>query len=100
MTEKTISELKAKTTPIFKKYGVIRAGVFGSYARGETTKNSDIDFYVIYPKGITLFDISGLAYDLEKNVGKKIDLADGSALREEFKPYIMKDLKMFYEKTK
>jgi uncharacterized protein len=100
MSDSELEQLKIKVTPILKKYGVIRAGVFGSYARGEATKKSDIDFYVIYPKGTSLFDIGGLYSDLEERVGKKIDLADGNHLRKEFKPYILEDLKIFYEKTK
>lgn len=98
MTNKSIKELKAKTAPIFRRYGVLRAGVFGSVARGEAKKTSDIDFYVIYPEGITLFDIGGLNYELEKKLGKKIDLTDSEMLKERIKPYILKDLKVFYEK--
>ena len=100
MNDKELEQLKISVTPILKKYGVIRAGVFGSFARGEATEKSDIDFYVIYPDGTSLFDMGGLYSDLEEKIGKKIDLADGKMLRKEFKPYILKDLKIFYEKTK
>jgi len=60
MTNATLQELKTKTTPVFRRYGVLRAGVFGSYARGEAKKSSDIDFLIKYPRGITLFGIGGL----------------------------------------
>jgi len=98
MTKETLEEIKTKTIPIFRKYGVKRAGVFGSFARGESKKESDIDFYVIYPAGVSLFDIGGLAYNLEEKLDKKVDLADGKMLKKKIKPYIMKDLKIFYEK--
>jgi len=98
MSEKEIQQLKTKIVPILKKYGVLRAGVFGSYARGEATKKSDIDFYLIYGPRTTLFTIGGIRYDLEQKLGREVDLADGKMLRKEFKPYIMRDLKIFYEK--
>ena len=37
----TIEEIKDKVTPIAQKYGVKRISLFGSYARGEATENSD-----------------------------------------------------------
>jgi hypothetical protein len=100
MTPLRIQKIQEKVAPVLKKYGIIRAGLFGSFARGEMKKNSDIDFYVIYPKRTSLFDMSGLANDLEEKVGRKVDLANGKALRKEFKPYILKDLTIIYEKTK
>jgi len=39
-------DLTQKTIPVLKKYGVAKAAVFGSYARGEAKKNSDIDLLV------------------------------------------------------
>ncbi len=41
----TIEEIKQKSVPIAKKYGVKKFSLFGSYARGEATKNSDLDFF-------------------------------------------------------
>ena len=35
-----IEKIKLKILPILKKYGVVRAGIFGSYVRGESKKNS------------------------------------------------------------
>jgi len=103
MTAKTlqqIKEVKAKTTPIFERYGVEKAGVFGSFARGKAKGKSDIDFYIIYGPRTTLFDVGGLNYDLEQLLGRNIDLADGRMLKRELKPSILKDLTMLYEKGK
>ncbi|MBU2595685.1 nucleotidyltransferase domain-containing protein [Patescibacteria group bacterium] len=98
MTKKILSELKKNTAAIFDKYGIKRAGVFGSFARGETGESSDIDFYVIYGPETTLFDIGGLSYELEEKLKTRVDLADGQCLKKELKPYILKDLEIFYEK--
>lgn len=98
MTEQALREIKTKTEPIFRKHGVLRAGVFGSFARGETNSKSDVDFLVKYPEGITLFGISGLQIDLEENLGKKVDLAQEGFIKERIKPYVEKDLIQIYEK--
>lgn len=98
MTKKILSELKKNTAAIFNKYGIKRAGVFGSFARGETKEPSDIDFYVVYGPETTLFDIGGLSYELEKKLKTRVDLADGQCLKKELKPHILRDLKIFYEK--
>ncbi len=38
----TIDEIKNKTIPIAKAYGISRMSLFGSYARGEAKENSDV----------------------------------------------------------
>jgi len=100
MTEKTINDLKEKTTPIFKKYGVIRAGVFGSYARGEITKDSDIDFLVKFSSGTTLFDLGGLKIDLEEKLSKEVDVVSAGGVKKRFANNIKDDLIYFYEKKR
>ena len=103
MTTKTfqqIEEVKARTAPIFRRYGVVKAGVFGSFARGEAKRKSDIDFYIIYGPKTTLFDMGGLQYELEELLGKSVDLANGQMLKKELKPSILKDLNVLYEKGK
>ncbi len=48
MNKDKIEEIKAKILPILKKYGVKRAGIFGSFVRGEETQESDIDIRVYW----------------------------------------------------
>jgi len=43
---KEISRIKRKIIPILRKNDVVRAGIFGSYARGEAKKRSDIDILI------------------------------------------------------
>ena len=42
----TIEEIKNIVTPIAKAYGVQRVFLFGSYARGNATSSSDLDFRI------------------------------------------------------
>jgi len=42
----TIEQIKERVTPIAEKHNLRAVYLFGSYARGEATENSDIDFLV------------------------------------------------------
>ena len=76
MSEKvyTIEELKKMTKDIFRKYGIEKAYIFGSYARGEANKESDIDIMIKKGKLKTLLQLSALAYEIEQILKKQIDI--------------------------
>ena len=70
-----ISALKKKINPILIKNDVKRAAIFGSYARGEAKKNSDVDILIEYGHDDkSLFDLVHLQDELEKKLKKKVDL--------------------------
>ena len=58
---------------ILKKHNIKKAGIFGSYASGEQRKDSDIDILVEPSKGMGL-EFFGLQLELEKKLGRKVDL--------------------------
>jgi len=95
---KKITEIKEKILPILKKNDVIKASIFGSFARGEDKKGSDLDMLVEFnePKG--MFHRIGLKYELEKILGKKVDLLTYNAINPLLKEYIYKDEVKIYEK--
>ncbi|MBU4245644.1 MAG: nucleotidyltransferase family protein [Nanoarchaeota archaeon] len=67
--------IKRAIIPILKRNGVVRAGIFGSYARGEAKKKSDVDILIkVKAKKFSLFDLVGLEMELEKSIGKDVDL--------------------------
>ncbi|MBI3512328.1 MAG: nucleotidyltransferase domain-containing protein [Bacteroidetes bacterium] len=69
-------------------------GIFGSYARGEETPESDIDILVDLRAKITLIDLVKFHQDLEILIGNKVDVVTLGGLRnEKLKEYIFKDLK-------
>ena len=81
----TIDELKRKITPIARKYDIPAVWVFGSYARGEATDDSDVDV-LINRKGskiVTMFDLGALYNDLNENLGKELDLVTEDALAQD-----------------
>ena len=69
----TTNEIAERVRPIAKAYGIDKVFLFGSYARGEATEDSDVDFYVEISKPLGLKYCSFYS-DLEKSVGKKIDI--------------------------
>ncbi len=71
--DKNIEKIKSKIVKVLKKYGVVRAGIFGSYARGENKKNSDIDVLVEFSRPVG-FEFAGIEFELEKKLKKKVDL--------------------------
>jgi len=56
----TVDGIRRTVAPPTARRGVVRAGVFGSFARGDATESSDIDFLVEFEPGRTLPDPSGL----------------------------------------
>lgn len=71
------------------KYNAENVRVFGSVARNENFSESDIDILVHFKKGASLLDEAGLDYELNKLVGKKVDLVADDAIRDEFVPFIL-----------
>ena len=86
-----IKEIKKLVLPIFKPYGIRRAGIFGSAARGEMKTGSDIDILVEIKKDISLLDFIGLKLDLEKALGKKVDLVEYGSIKPALRHNILKD---------
>lgn len=93
----TIATIKKKIIPVLKKEGVKKAGIFGSYARGEAGKRSDVDILVELKKGGTLFDLIGLKFELEKTLKKKVDVLTYGGIYYGLKDIILKEEKIIYE---
>jgi len=71
---KNIGKIKPEIIKILRKYNIKKAGIFGSYVRGEQKKASDIDILIEPGKNMSLLDISGLKIELEKALDKKVDI--------------------------
>lgn len=76
-----IEIIKQKAVPVLRRHDVVKASVFGSYARGAQTDKSDIDFLIDYAPGMkkTLFDLVDLKEELELTLNKNVDLITGSS---------------------
>jgi predicted nucleotidyltransferase len=73
---KDIDEIRKKIAPILKRYGVKRAGVFGSCMSGKMREDSDIDILVEIEKDLSLLDFVGLKLEIEDVLQRKVDLVE------------------------
>ncbi|MBK8806330.1 MAG: nucleotidyltransferase family protein [Bacteroidales bacterium] len=92
----TKAEILSKLTELkpilYKEYAVKEIGLFGSYADNSNTEESDIDILIELEKpiGWKFFTLELL---LENIFNKKIDLVTKSALKEQIKDQILKQVK-------
>lgn len=91
--QKDINKVKKKIISVLKKYQVEKAGIFGSYARGEQKKDSDIDILITHPKSPKArgFGFVNIEYDLEDALGKKVDLVTYNSLNPYLREKILKE---------
>lgn len=75
---------------VLRAHGVIEASVFGSYARGEQTQQSDLDLFVRCKPGVSLFDVFDLQSELEQATGVTVEVV--TKLNKHFAPYIEPEL--------
>ena len=81
----TIQEIRSKVLPILVKYRIPAMYLFGSYARGDATEDSDIDF-LIHTTGTeltSLLRLGALYCDLEEAFQKPIDLITVRSIMQE-----------------
>ena len=74
-----------------KKYGVKKAGIFGSVVRGEETEGRDIDILVEIESSISFLEFAGLKIELEEALGRKVDLGEYSVFKPVIKEQIMSE---------
>ena len=86
--------LRNKIIPILERYEVKRAAVFGSYVRGEQTKDSDIDILVEFKGKKSLLDLAGLKIELEDTLHRKVDVLTYNSLHPLLKNKILQEQKV------
>jgi predicted nucleotidyltransferase len=104
----TIEELKSIIAPIAQKYDIPAVYLFGSYARGDATEDSDVDV-LIQREGSTIRGIiMGSVYeDLQESLKKEVDLVTVESLSQfadrrgakRFAGNLLKERKIIYERS-
>lgn len=92
----TIEEIKAIVEPIARKYGVERVYLFGSYARGDVTENSDVDLRVDKGSLKGMFALCGLYTEIEEALQIKVDVLTTGSLEDDFLRKIQKEEVLLY----
>lgn len=74
----TITDIRNVVLQIAPAYPVISIDLFGSYANGKNNENSDVDLLVYFDERVaSLFDLSGLRFEIEEKLNKKVDVVAG-----------------------
>jgi hypothetical protein len=93
MGKQEIIEIIRSIKPeIQTRYGVHRVGLFGSYAREQQRRRSDIDILVTFNRDIDLFDFLDLREYLENRLKSKVDLVMESALKPAIGKHILAEV--------
>lgn len=82
--------LASSKVELRKRYKVRELGIFGSYARGQQKKSSDVDILVKFNPKATLFDFVGLGNYLEEKLKIKVDVVSERGIRPELRSSIVK----------
>ena len=86
-----ITSLVERALPILRRYGAQRAGVFGSYARGQAGPESDLDLLVELPPGSSLLDLVGLEQALGDELGVRVEATTYRALHPLLRDRVLQD---------
>ena len=86
-----LQKLSEHKVELQTKYPLKSIALFGSYARGEQSEESDIDVLVEFsePVGMEFID---LLLELEEIFNRKVDLVSKRAIKSHYLPYIEDDL--------
>ena len=83
--------IRKLVVPVLKREGIKKAAIFGSYARGDQTKESDIDILIEFHGN--LIELVGLELELKKILRKDVDLVTYSGINPLLKDKILKEAK-------
>ena len=94
----TIEQIRSIASPIAAAYGVKSLSLFGSYARGEATEDSDIDLLLDRTGMSGGWAMGGLYADLSEALGKELDLVTTAGADGVFLSHIRCDAVRLYER--
>ncbi len=93
----SVETVKNKSASVFRQYGVLKASVFGSVARGEDNSESDVDVLVELRRPFGLPRFVALKRHLELALNRPVDVVEYDGVKSAFVESILKDAKVIYE---
>lgn len=101
ISRQRLQKLKETILPLLLPYGVKRVFVFGSFARGEETPESDIDILVLFEeprrKPLSLLTWVGLEQEMSRALGHSVELVSEPSLSRYIRPYVDKEKVTLYD---
>jgi len=94
----SIDEISKIVAPVAADFGIRKLSVFGSYARGEATANSDLDFRIIDRGTLRgLFRLAGFELALEEQFKLPVDVVTTDSLFNDVLERVVREELVIYE---
>jgi hypothetical protein len=93
----TVEKIKDMLQPVFYKYGVQKASLFGSYARKSANSDSDVDLIVSLDETFGLSKYINFEKELKETLNKEVDILEYRCISEVLKDDILKEAIDIYE---
>lgn len=87
----TPTDISTAASRVLAQYDVSEAYLFGSFARGEQTPNSDIDLRLFCGNAMTFGTLYELSHELERELGRKVEIVTNPP--EHMRPAFRKSIK-------
>jgi uncharacterized protein len=87
----TIREKRDAIIRIAAKHGASQVRLIGSVARGEAGPDSDVDLLVTWHEGTSLLDHAALMLELERLLGRKVDIASDGWVKPSIRESVYRD---------
>ena len=87
----TPTDISTAASRVLAQYDVSEAYLFGSFARGEQTPNSDIDLRLVCGNAMTFGTLCELSHELERELGRKVEIVTNPP--EHMRPAFRKSIK-------
>ena len=95
----TLDEIRRIASPIARRYDIAALYLFGSYARGEATPKSDLDFRVDRGGIKDMLELGGLYSDLEAGFDKPLDVLTTQMLSPAFLDRVRNEEVLIYARN-
>jgi predicted nucleotidyltransferase len=89
--EQLLKEKREELLRVCAKHGARNVRIFGSVARGESDEASDLDLLVEMEPGRSLLDLGGLQYELERLLGRRVDIVTERGLKRRIRDRVLRE---------
>ncbi|MBF0609121.1 MAG: nucleotidyltransferase family protein [Candidatus Magnetobacterium sp. LHC-1] len=90
-------EIEERIISVLRQHNATMIGLFGSYARGQETPDSDIDILVSFSNSKSLLELVAIERELVESINHKVDLLTEHAISPYIIDNIRKDLRVIYK---
>ena len=97
MAASCIEDIRDLLIPVFMEYGITKSAVFGSFARGEQTENSDVDLLFSINGHMPLSRWDEMESRIQRALGRSVDFVEYGTLSRRIEQEVLKEAVIIYE---